>query len=132
MMPKKSGIDVIRALRAEKRIVPILCLTAKSEIDAKVAGFAGICPSRDPIDSGLGELDTIAVHPSRWRSGAGRALMAVAIEHLIIDGYQEAILWTLAGYQHGLTFYAATGWHRDGGTRDHERQVRLRQLLHIN
>jgi len=103
-----------------------------TEIDAKVAGFAGICPSRDPIDSGLGELDTIAVHPSRWRSGAGRALMAVAIEHLIIDGYQEAILWTLAGYQHGLTFYAATGWHRDGGTRDHERQVRLRQLLHIN
>jgi DNA-binding response OmpR family regulator len=39
MMPKKSGIDVIRALRAEKRIVPILCLTAKSEIEAKVEGL---------------------------------------------------------------------------------------------
>ncbi|MDP9333056.1 MAG: GNAT family N-acetyltransferase [Actinomycetota bacterium] len=103
-----------------------------AEIDAKVAGFAGICPSRDPVDSGLGELDTIAVHPSRWRSGVGRALMAVVIKHLIVDGYQEAILWTVAGYERGLAFYASTGWRRDGGTRDDARQVRLRHLLHTN
>jgi DNA-binding response OmpR family regulator len=39
MMPKKSGIEVIRALRLDKRTMPILCLTAKTEIDEKVEGL---------------------------------------------------------------------------------------------
>src|SRR5438132_11842790 len=32
MMPKKSGIEVIKELRTAGRTVPILCLTAKTEI----------------------------------------------------------------------------------------------------
>jgi DNA-binding response OmpR family regulator len=39
MMPKKSGIDVIKEIRAAKRNVPILCLTAKTEIGEKVEGL---------------------------------------------------------------------------------------------
>src|SRR5438132_900618 len=39
MMPKKSGIEVIREIRAAKRNVPILCLTAKTEIGEKVEGL---------------------------------------------------------------------------------------------
>jgi DNA-binding response OmpR family regulator len=39
MMPKKSGIEVIRALRSEKRNTPILCLTARTEVDDKVEGL---------------------------------------------------------------------------------------------
>ncbi len=39
MMPKKSGIDVIKAVRAAKRNVPILCLTAKTDVSAKVEGL---------------------------------------------------------------------------------------------
>lgn len=39
MMPKKSGIEVIKEIRTAKRNVPILCLTAKTEIGEKVEGL---------------------------------------------------------------------------------------------
>ncbi|HEX5316828.1 MAG TPA: response regulator, partial [Candidatus Kapabacteria bacterium] len=39
MMPKKSGIDVIKEIRSAKRNVPVLCLTAKTEIGEKVEGL---------------------------------------------------------------------------------------------
>jgi DNA-binding response OmpR family regulator len=39
MMPKKSGIEVIQAIRSSGRRMPILCLTAKSEIGEKVEGL---------------------------------------------------------------------------------------------
>jgi DNA-binding response OmpR family regulator len=39
MMPKKNGLDVLRTIRAKKNQVPVLLLTAKSEIDDKVAGL---------------------------------------------------------------------------------------------
>jgi DNA-binding response OmpR family regulator len=38
-MPKKSGIEVIKEIRAAKRTVPIICLTAKTEVGEKVAGL---------------------------------------------------------------------------------------------
>ncbi|HET6511547.1 MAG TPA: response regulator transcription factor [Candidatus Kapabacteria bacterium] len=39
MLPGKSGIEVIREVRAAKRTVPVLCLTAKTEIGEKVEGL---------------------------------------------------------------------------------------------
>ena len=39
MMPKKDGITVLRTLRASGRDIPVLMLTAKSEIDDKVLGL---------------------------------------------------------------------------------------------
>jgi GNAT superfamily N-acetyltransferase len=100
-----------------------------AEIDTTIVGFIGIGPSRDPIDPTLGEVDTIAVAPQHWRTGIGRALMAVAVEHLTRDGYRDAILWTLADYERGRAFYEATGWTLDGGIRDEARQVRYRRPL---
>ena len=100
-----------------------------AELDATVVGFAGIGPSRDPVDETLGELDTIAVDPGHWRRGIGNALMTVALEFLASDGYRAAILWTLSGYERGRAFYEATGWTLDGGIRDEGRQVRYRHLL---
>lgn len=99
-----------------------------AEIDGGVVGFAGIGPSRDPIQAHLGELDTIAVKPTHWRTGVGRALMSVAVAHLMADGYQEAIVWTLRDYDPGQAFYEATGWRLDGGARE-GRQVRYRRSL---
>lgn len=98
-----------------------------AELKGEVVGFAGIGPSRDPIDPQLGELDTIAIDPTHWRLGIGRALMAVAIEHLAADGYCAAILWTLENYPQGQHFYEATGWRRDGGARSRGRQIRYRR-----
>ena len=94
-----------------------------------IAGFVGIGSSRDPVDARLGELDTIAVNPSHWRIGIGKALMSVASRYLIVDGYDEAIVWTVEGYERGIAFYEATGWSRDGGVRDEGRQIRFRRDL---
>ena len=58
-----------------------------------IVGVVGIGPSRDPVDSQLGELDTIAVDPPHWRTGIGRALMSLALQSLVSDGYSEAIRW---------------------------------------
>ena len=103
-----------------------------AELDGAIVGFAGIGPSRDPINPELGELDTIAVEPNHWRNGIGQRLMSTALDHLIADGYREAVVWTLANYPRGQQFYTATGWILDGGTRDQGRQIRYRRSLVVD
>ena len=39
MMPKLDGISVLKKLRAQGNTIPILMLTAKSEVDDKVLGL---------------------------------------------------------------------------------------------
>jgi GNAT superfamily N-acetyltransferase len=99
-----------------------------AELDGVVAGFAGIGPSRDPVDPSLGELDTIAVDPAYWRHGVGRALMKVALQFLKSDGYREGVLWTLANYERGQRFYEAMGWELTDAMRDHGRQVQYQYV----
>ena len=94
-----------------------------------IVGVVGIGPSRDPVDPQLGELDTIAVDPPHWRTGVGRALISLAFQYLDSDGYNEAIVWTVEGYERGIAFYEAMGWRRDGGVRDEGRQIRVRRNL---
>ena len=91
---------------------------------ARVAGFAGICTSRDPVDPELGELDTIAVDPPAWRTGVGTQLMAIALRWLRADGYRSALLWTLGHYPRADAFYTSTGWCRSSMTRQAGSQVR--------
>ena len=97
-----------------------------AEVGGVIAGLVGIGPSRDPIDPELGELDTIAVDPPYWRHGVGTALMQKALEELAAQ-YDEAILWTLANYPQGQTFYTKTGWTPAPETRDNGHQVSYRR-----
>ena len=39
MMPKVDGLTVLKTIRAKKNYVPVLLLTAKAEIDDRVAGL---------------------------------------------------------------------------------------------
>ena len=39
MMPKKNGLEVLRELRGRHIVTPVLMLTAKSEIEDRVAGL---------------------------------------------------------------------------------------------
>jgi GNAT superfamily N-acetyltransferase len=98
-------------------------------VDRMIVGFAGVGPSRDPVDAMLGELDTIGVAPDHWRRGVGTTLMAPALAALKRAGYREAIVWTWAGYARGRGFYERTGWNSDGGHRDERRQISFRQCL---
>jgi ribosomal protein S18 acetylase RimI-like enzyme len=95
----------------------------------EVVGFAGTGPCRDPVNPELGELDTIAVSPARWRRGVGRALMDDALDALSGAPFGAAVLWTLADYARGDAFYRSTGWRRDGRSRDSGRQVSYRHPL---
>jgi L-amino acid N-acyltransferase YncA len=94
-----------------------------AEINGAVAGFAGIGPSRDPVDPAIGELDTIAIDPAFWRKGVGKSLMDIALRHLVTDGYREAVVWTLAHYEQGMRFYEATGWSQNGKSRRDGREI---------
>ena len=61
--------------------------------------------------------------------GIGKALISLALQHLTSDGYNEAILWTVEGYERGIAFYEAMGWSRDGGVRDDGRTGPLQAKL---
>lgn len=39
LLPKRSGLEVLRALRSERVTIPILILTAKDQLEDKVAGL---------------------------------------------------------------------------------------------
>lgn len=39
MLPKLDGLSVLRAIRAEKRLVPVLLLSAKASVDNRVTGL---------------------------------------------------------------------------------------------
>lgn len=110
----------------ELREGPARWWVAESDV---IDGFVGITPSRDPVRRGLGELDSIAVDPARWRSGVGRLLMATALQGLREDGYAEGILWTLADYPQGQEFYRATGWTLTNLTRAEGTQIAFRHSL---
>jgi N-acetylglutamate synthase-like GNAT family acetyltransferase len=100
-----------------------------AERGSAVIGFAGTGPSRDPIESDLGELDTIAVAPSNWRHGVGSRLMERTLDDLAGAGYRQGIVWTLADYPEARKFYEATGWHTSGEVRDAGVQIAMRRPL---
>ena len=55
--------------------------------------------------------------------------MSLALQYLVSDGYREAVVWTVEGYERGIAFYDAMGWRRYGGVRDEGRQIRFRRDL---
>ena len=84
--------------------------------DSEIVGFAGFCPSRDadadPVV--VGEMATLYLLPSVWRSGLGSRLMDASLAVLAEAGYRESTLWVLDANDRARRFYEATGWHHDG------------------
>jgi len=39
MLPRKSGLDVVRGVRARKRNLPVIMLTAKNEVEERITGL---------------------------------------------------------------------------------------------
>ncbi len=82
----------------------------------EVVGFAGVGPCREATNEG--ELYTIYLHPSRWGSGIGRALLGRAEESMHASGFRSAVLYVLEGNERAIRFYEAAGWTRDGSKVD--------------
>jgi ribosomal protein S18 acetylase RimI-like enzyme len=85
--------------------------------DGAIRGFATIAPARDADMPGCGELCALYVDPECWGRGLGRALLAIAQEHLAERGYRQAVLWLLAGNIRAERLYRAGGWEPDGQAR---------------
>ena len=82
-------------------------------------GFVAVQPSRDPdAEPGtIGEITAIYLLPDHWGRGAGRQLMAAALEHLVRSGFRRATLWVLASNVRARRFYEAAGWRPDGAAK---------------
>jgi GNAT superfamily N-acetyltransferase len=103
-----------------------------AEIDGEIVGFASVGPSRD---EDAGELYAIYVHPDKWGTGVGRALIEAGEERLRELGHEHALLWVLDDNPRARRFYEVAGWSPDGTARDVElfgfelTEVRYRKTL---
>ncbi|MEU8002959.1 GNAT family N-acetyltransferase [Catellatospora sp. NPDC049111] len=82
-----------------------------------VTGFVCHGPYRaqeldgSPLQPEYGEILAIYVHPDRWGTGAGDALLLAALDAL---PQPEVRLWALSDNHRALRFYARHGLHPDG------------------
>jgi GNAT superfamily N-acetyltransferase len=90
------------------------------ESGGEVVGFANVGPCRDPEPAGAGEVYAIYLLAEWWGRGAGRDLMAAALDALVGCGFAEATLWVLDANFRARRFYEAGGWAVDGSSRVEE------------
>ena len=88
-----------------------------AERDGTIVAYSGIGPSGDADGSGCGEVFTLYVHPSAWRSRVGARLLGAAVGRLRQRGFADITLWVLDANERAQAFYQAQGWTPDGGTR---------------
>ena len=89
-----------------------------AEVEGRIVGFVSVGRTYD--QQGDGELYAIYVHPDRWSSGVGRALIAAGEERLRELGHCDAHLWVLEDNPRARRFYEAAGWSTDGTSRSIE------------
>ena len=90
-----------------------------AERRGQAAALALLCRSSDPDSdpARVALLDRLYTEPASWRKGLGRALLDTGMDELRERRFQEVTLWT-AEWNTSQGFYEATGWKRDGGTRE--------------
>jgi len=91
--------------------------TIVSVEDEMIRGFATIGPSRDAGPEGIGALHALYVDPDCWDTGVGRTLIHEARRQLAGLGFDEAVVWVLAGNERAERFYRKDGWAADGSRR---------------
>jgi ribosomal protein S18 acetylase RimI-like enzyme len=120
--------DVLAAMDATDRIGGYRRRMAEPGFEHRVAvdldrvvGYVVLGPyrpgphdrDRDPT---VGEILAIYVEPTRWGTGAGRALMSAALRRLAARGFALARLWVLAANHQARRFYEQAGFAPDGMT----------------
>ncbi len=83
MLPGKSGIEILRSLRQEGVLTPILMLTARGEIEDKVTGFEGGADDYLPKPFDFEEL--LARIRALYRRSLGGAQPLLWVADLTID-----------------------------------------------
>ncbi len=72
------------------------------------------------LESHIGEVRALYVHPDWQGRGVGRALLGALTMALRDRGYRAAVLWTLRDLTSTRRFYEATGWTFDGAEDTHD------------
>lgn len=88
--------------------------------DGTVVGFAIVGPADGDQDADGGELYAINVEPAHWGLGAGRQLLAGAVDALRSARFPDAVLWVHPDNPRARRFYEGHGWACDEVERQEE------------
>lgn len=99
-LPRRSGLDVLRAWRARKNPVPVIILTARDAWNEKVAGFQAGCDDYLAKPFHLEEL--VARLSALMRRAGGQAGGTVAVGNVALDEDRQTVT-TADGRTHALT-----------------------------
>ncbi len=119
-----DSLDLVQRAGAWKRMLerPDSSRSATVVMDSGdvLAGFASLGPTRDDdqIPAQVGEVRAIYLLPDACGNGLGRQLMAAALEHLTVAGFEQASLWVLDSNVRARRFYEAGDWSLDGAVKD--------------
>jgi ribosomal protein S18 acetylase RimI-like enzyme len=97
-------------LRSDGKVVNLVAVT-----DGEVIGWVCHGPCRDlEVPNGDAELYAIYVHPDRFGSGAGRALIEESVRRCTAAGHPRLYLWVLEENARARRFYERSGFRPDG------------------
>lgn len=83
MMPKMDGISVLKAFRAENKSMPVLLLTAKTEIDDRVLGLDS--GADDYLGKPFDSKELLARLRAMLRRKSGEAINSVAFSDITLN-----------------------------------------------
>ena len=83
MMPKMDGISVLKTIRAEGNMLPVLLLTAKSEIDDKVEGLDS--GANDYLTKPFNSKELLARIRAMTRTQAAQGSSELKIGNITLD-----------------------------------------------
>jgi GNAT superfamily N-acetyltransferase len=116
-----DSLDVAARARQERerlgQLPPGAAVFVALDPTGQIVGYTQI-GEYDEHD-GSGQVYAIYVHPEHWSTGAGRALMAAALDFLTADGPRPVRLWALDGNERARRFYERCGFVADGVTGSH-------------
>ncbi len=91
--------------------------------DLRIVGFCDVLSSRDSgAPAEVGEIASLYVEPEEWGKGAGRSLVAAALEHARQVGFKMLTLWVLSSNVRARRFYEKAGFEPDGAEKTDERR----------
>ena len=90
-LPRRDGLSVLRSVRARKRALPVIIITARDAVSDRIAGLDAGADDYlvKPFD-----LDELAARiRAVARRHAGRAQALVRVGHLTIDASTRQVTW---------------------------------------
>ncbi|MCA9376257.1 MAG: GNAT family N-acetyltransferase [Candidatus Doudnabacteria bacterium] len=118
-----DALTIERSTRAwERRIgsADIGATTVLLEEDGVLVGFAMYQTLEQDQSVGVRTAyqRALYVHPDQMKRGFGRALVEEVLRRLREEGYEQLVLWALAGNTKSCAFYEHMGFERvEGATR---------------